>query len=284
MKKILMIISILSLLFGTSIGNKDTVPKQTCQNDTYSICVEAENQSTEVPTVPECDVCEDVPQTNEVETENKTEETAQLECDKNNNECNIPCEENPEICDNENDCDTVCQPENNCENESGKCNNGFVINGQNIFERINEILNSKSTVSEPVLQSPEAQETSITDEQKEVFDLVNKARTENGLKPLKYREDIQNSADIRAEEIVSLFSHTRPDGSNCFTVLKQNGISYMAAGENIAYGQRTATEVMNGWMNSSGHRANILSGNFTGVAIGLAQKGNVKYWVQIFVG
>ena len=65
--------------------------------------------------------------------------------------------------------------------------------------------------------------------------------------------------------------------------MNEDGINYVAAGENIAYGQRSAFEVMNGWMNSQGHRANILSSKFSGVCVGLFEKNGVKHWVQIFV-
>ena len=90
------------------------------------------------------------------------------------------------------------------------------------------------------------------------------------------------AANVRAQEIVNSFSHTRPDGSSFSTVLSQNGVSYRGSGENIAYGQRTAAEVMDGWMNSSGHRANILNGNYTNIGVGFYESNGVKYWVQLF--
>lgn len=120
-------------------------------------------------------------------------------------------------------------------------------------------------------------------ERDEVYRIVNRERQQNGLPALTYRADLQAAADLRAKEIVELFSHTRPNGTSCFTVVSEAGIAYRALGENIAYGQRSAAEVMNGWMNSSGHRANILSSNFTGMAVGFYQTGGVKYWVQIFI-
>ena len=87
----------------------------------------------------------------------------------------------------------------------------------------------------------------------------------------------------RAQEIAQSFSHTRPDGSSCFTILEEFGVSYRAAGENIAMGQRTPEEVMDGWMNSSGHRANILNGTFTSIGVGYYVDGaGAAHWVQIF--
>ena len=123
--------------------------------------------------------------------------------------------------------------------------------------------------------------TTCTNEGNQVFQLVNQRRKENGLTELTYRNDIQDAANIRANEIISTFSHTRPDGSSCFTSVNVN---YYAIGENIASGQKSAAEVMNAWMNSPGHRANILSKQFTGIAVGVVQYQGVSYWVQIFIG
>ncbi len=117
----------------------------------------------------------------------------------------------------------------------------------------------------------------------QVAELVNRERENNGLPPLAYRSDLQPAADTRASELVSVFSHTRPDGSSCFTAIDES-ISYLALGENIAYGHKNAETVVTGWMNSPGHRANILSDSFTGIAVGLVSDGGTKYWVQLFIG
>lgn len=117
----------------------------------------------------------------------------------------------------------------------------------------------------------------------QVAELVNRERESNGLSPLVYRSDLQPAADTRANEIVSVLSHTRPDGSSCFTVIGED-VFYSALGENIAAGYRSAEAVMNGWMNSPGHRANILSDSFTGIAVGLVSDGGTRYWVQLFIG
>lgn len=116
----------------------------------------------------------------------------------------------------------------------------------------------------------------------EVISLVNEERAKAGLGPVTESGNLAQAANIRAQEIVSSFSHTRPDGSGFSTVLSQNGVSYRGSGENIAYGQRSAAEVMDGWMNSSGHRANILNGNYTNIGVGFYESNGVKYWVQLF--
>lgn len=115
----------------------------------------------------------------------------------------------------------------------------------------------------------------------QVLLLVNEERAKAGLSALTYDSLLSSAADIRAVEIKSLFSHTRPDGRSCFTVLDEVGYSYRKAGENIAYGQKSAKEVMSAWMNSDGHRANIL-GDFSHIGIGVYEKGGVIYWVQFF--
>ena len=118
-----------------------------------------------------------------------------------------------------------------------------------------------------------------TDFNAEVLRLVNEERAKKGLPPLTYCYEAQKAADKRAEEIIISFSHTRPDGRMCNTVFDDLGVDRFMCGENIAYGYATPEAVMNGWMNSDGHRANILSQNATGLAVGM--KNN--YWVQIFV-
>lgn len=115
-----------------------------------------------------------------------------------------------------------------------------------------------------------------------VFDLVNKERKANGLGTVVLSDELCKVADVRAKEIVKSFSHTRPNGTSCFTAFKENSVTYRYAGENIAYGQKTATIVMNAWMNSPGHRANILNRNFGKIGIACYNYNGVKYWVQLF--
>lgn len=116
----------------------------------------------------------------------------------------------------------------------------------------------------------------------EVADIVNRERSANGLKPLKYSEKLSEAANLRAGEIQTYFSHTRPNGKSCFTAVTDMGIRYRYIGENIAYGQRSPEEVMNGWMNSSGHRANILNVNVEYMGIGVTERNGRYYWTQFF--
>ena len=117
-----------------------------------------------------------------------------------------------------------------------------------------------------------------------LLNLVNKARNENGLSSLTLNSSLSNVAQKKAEDMKNnnYFSHTSPTYGSPFDMIKSFGINYKTAGENIAKGQKTAEEVFNAWMNSSGHRANILNKNFTQMGIGYTS-GNT-YWSQMFIG
>ena len=115
-----------------------------------------------------------------------------------------------------------------------------------------------------------------------VFRIMNEERTKVGVSKLTLDSTLCAVAAVRAKELVTKFSHYRPDGRDCFTAMDEYGIRYMAAAENIAMGQTDAEDVMYSWMHSPGHRANILSSSFGKVGIGCYRSGGVKYWVQVF--
>ncbi len=117
----------------------------------------------------------------------------------------------------------------------------------------------------------------------QVVNFVNQERAKAGLSPLTIDTKVQAAAMVRAEECEVRFSHTRPDGSNFATALKEQNVSYRSSGENIAYGQQTPEAVMKAWMNSSGHRANIMNPNFTTIGVGYYENANgTDYWCQLF--
>ncbi|MFL8711533.1 CAP domain-containing protein [Clostridioides sp. GD02377] len=123
--------------------------------------------------------------------------------------------------------------------------------------------------------------------QKEVVDLVNIERSKAGLNPLTLDSSVSNVATKKSQDMIdnNYFSHNSPTYGSPFDMLKKFGISYKTAGENIAMGQKTPKEVVNAWMNSEGHRKNILNPNFSKIGVGVAQKsGGSLYWTQIFVG
>lgn len=137
----------------------------------------------------------------------------------------------------------------------------------------------------PDSTTPEVPDTnqSISQYAKQVATLVNEERAKVGLAPLTLDVTISKAATTRSKEIQTSFSHTRPNGSSFSTVLKENGISYKGSGENIAWGQKTPKEVMKAWMNSDGHRANILNKNYTKIGVGYVQNSaGTAYWTQLF--
>ena len=120
--------------------------------------------------------------------------------------------------------------------------------------------------------------------EQEVFDLVNQIREENGLEPFVYNETLAGTARAHSQDMIdrNFFSHTNPDGEDPFDRMRDNGLSFSMAAENIAAGQRTPEEVVNSWMNSEGHRANILGG-CEELGVGLALGGSYGYyWTQCF--
>ena len=123
--------------------------------------------------------------------------------------------------------------------------------------------------------------------EKEVVTLVNQERAKLGLAPLKDNSQLSNVARTKSEDMANknYFSHTSPTYGSPFDMMKKFGITYTTAGENIAMGQQTAASVMDGWMNSSGHKANILSKDFTEIGVGVAKdKSGTIYWTQQFIG
>jgi len=118
----------------------------------------------------------------------------------------------------------------------------------------------------------------------EVLQLVNKERAKVGARPLRLSQDLQDAAAIRAEEITRHFAHERPDGSSCFTLLRNRN---RTLGENIAAGNATPEEVVDQWMHSPGHRANMLNKDFKELGVGYCRKEGTEYthyWIQMFRG
>ena len=122
--------------------------------------------------------------------------------------------------------------------------------------------------------------------EREVFDLVNAERARYGLSALTWADDLARVARGHSRDMIDrgFFDHTNPDGRSPFDRLRLAGISYRTAAENIAYGQRTPEAVMTAWMNSSGHRANILNASVKELGVGAAvSSGGTIYWTQMFV-
>ena len=128
--------------------------------------------------------------------------------------------------------------------------------------------------------------TAMNSDEKEVFDLINKQRTNNGLLALKEDAEVQKVARIKAQDMVSnnYFAHESPTYGTPFQMLKNFKISYKTAGENIAANSSNSSAVT-AWMNSSGHKANILNSNFNYTGIGVVSSNKYgKIYVQMFIG
>lgn len=120
--------------------------------------------------------------------------------------------------------------------------------------------------------------------EQKVVDLTNQERSKNGLKPLALDTELSKVAREKSRDMQSknYFSHTSPTYGSPFDMMKKFGITYTSAGENIAMGQPTPEAVVQAWMDSDGHRKNILSSNFTHIGVGHVASGN--YWTQMFIG
>lgn len=120
----------------------------------------------------------------------------------------------------------------------------------------------------------------------QVVTLVNKERARRGLQSLKVGKTCSYVARLKSQDMINkgYFSHISPTYGSPFTMMQHFGLRFSAAGENIAYGQPTAASVMNAWMNSAGHRANILNPAYTYIGVGAAKNSKgVIYWTQEFI-
>lgn len=148
---------------------------------------------------------------------------------------------------------------------------------------------------EQTQQNTKAQQSENTDKaeqtkdasqfEQKVVDLVNQEREKQGLKPLTLNKKLSDVARTKSKDMMDkgYFDHNSPTYGSPFDMMKQFGIEYTTAGENIAKGQQSPEDVMNAWMNSDGHRKNILNPDFTEIGVGYV-KGDTTYWTQQFIG
>ena len=153
-----------------------------------------------------------------------------------------------------------------------------------------EIINANPQIFNPnliypgqVLTIPQ-EDSSVLAFENEVIRLVNDQRAKKGLKALSANWELSRVARYKSQDMADnrYFSHTSPTYGTPFQMIKAFGLTYRTAGENIAYGQRTPQDVVNAWMNSSGHRANILNASYTQIGVGYVSSGH--YWTQMFIG
>ena len=154
---------------------------------------------------------------------------------------------------------------------------------------LSEIISANPQVSNPALIYPNQvlniplMDESITSFEQQVIDLTNEKRASRGLKPLNANWELSRVARYKSQDMANnkYFSHTSPAYGSPFNMIKNFGIKYRSAGENIAYGQRTPAQVVNSWWNSAGHRANMLNANYTDIGVCYVANGN--YWTQMFI-
>lgn len=155
---------------------------------------------------------------------------------------------------------------------------------------LSEIINANPQVKNPALIYPNqilhipVTDVAVTSYEQQVADLVNAERAKAGLPALKLNWELSRVARIKSQDMhdKKYFAHQSPTYGSPFDMMKKFGISYRTAGENIAQGYATPQAVMTGWMNSPGHRANILNSSFTQIGVGYFKDGN--YWTQMFIG
>ncbi|MFC0015233.1 MULTISPECIES: CAP domain-containing protein [Allobacillus] len=143
---------------------------------------------------------------------------------------------------------------------------------------------AKEEVTEQKQEQPEQTTNELNQFEQQVVQLTNEERSKHGLQPLKIDTELSKVAREKSRDMATnnYFSHNSPTYGSPFDMMKQFGVDYRTAGENIAKGQRTPQQVVNAWMNSEGHRANILNGNFTHIGVGYVEQGN--HWTQQFIG
>lgn len=140
-----------------------------------------------------------------------------------------------------------------------------------------------NNTQKPAEQKPAEEAKSLSEFEQRVVELTNAERAKQGLPALKIDTELSKVARIKSEDMQknNYFDHNSPTYGSPFDMMKKFGISYTSAGENIAQGQRTPEEVVQAWMNSAGHRANILNNGFTHIGVGYVESGN--YWTQQFI-
>lgn len=164
-----------------------------------------------------------------------------------------------------------------------KADNKTNSNTENKKDNKSDSKNDQSSSNENKTESKN-ESSSVLEYEKEVVRLVNEIRASYGLNELKINEKLCSVAREKSKNMHDLgyFSHTSPTYGSPFDMMKKFGITYRSAGENIAMGYSTPKAVVDAWMNSEGHRANILNSSFTEIGVGYISSGN--YWTQMFIG
>ena len=159
----------------------------------------------------------------------------------------------------------------------------YQVGTSEIIQANQQIANPDLIYPGQILSIPQL-DSKVSSFESEVIRLVNEIRVENGLSPLTENWELSRVARYKSQDMKDkgYFSHNSPTYGTPFQMIRAFGLSYRTAGENIAMGYTTPEAVVNGWMNSSGHRANILNASYTQIGVGYVAQGN--YWTQMFIG
>ena len=165
-----------------------------------------------------------------------------------------------------------------------KLSRAYGVTLQSVIDANPQVKDPNLIYPDEILEIPTNDSQSLSTYEREVIRLVNEHRAKNGLMPLTADAKLSYIARLKAIDMrdKKYFSHTSPTYGTPFQMMKDFGITYRSAGENIAMGQRTPSEVVTAWMNSPGHRANILNASYTKIGVGYVSDGNC--WVQEFIG
>ena len=146
--------------------------------------------------------------------------------------------------------------------------------------QLNQILRCNTTLTNLQLSQPTQSTSSVSAYEKKVVELTNAERAKQGLAPLTLNTELSKVARTKSQDMKNknYFDHNSPTYGSPFDMMKSFGISYTSAGENIAMGQKTPEQVVQAWMDSPGHRANIMNSSFTHIGVGYVASGN--YWTQ----
>lgn len=172
------------------------------------------------------------------------------------------------------------------EDNSGNTSNTNDNSGNNSNTGNNNSSNNNNAENSTEAAEPSSSGYYVDSYAEQVLSIVNARREEAGLAPLTMNYTLVSAAKVRAAETIQSFSHTRPNGTSCFSAIDEAGVGYSGAGENIAAGQGSADSVMNAWMNSEGHKANILNDSYSQIGIACYYDPNSAYgyyWVQLFI-
>ena len=287
--KTLLTAGLVTVLAGSSIVSSSALSKKVVSNyktkGAIYLCINGKKYKISLG-------CNNKPsQDEDSSTEDNNDSNIGSDNNQDNNNTNTGNDNNDTNTGNDNNQDNNDTNAGNDNNQDNNDTNAGNDNNQNNDDSNTDDKND-NIVENPSTDDSTSNDNQNTTEsfssfQKEVVRLVNVERSKRGLKELSFNTQLSNVATLKSQDMIdqNYFSHTSPTYGSPFDMMKQFNISYRTAGENIAMGQKTPAEVVNAWMNSQGHRENILNSNFTEIGVGVAKSSNgTLYWTQMFIG